>query len=243
MNLHVLVPALYTTLARVYNEIYPHIFDYENEFDFYKSIFEKFTCHKILELACGTGLLAKYLIAAGYEYLGLDLHEEMLALARENNPTGKFIQGDMRHLNLQEKFDAVLIAGKSMSHLLTNADILKCFGSIHKVLQPNGILVFDAYDANGEIGDWIDEGEQEVNADGKVYRIQGKYTKLLDTGWTARWVLTYTLPDGPQITDTMDVRSYTMDELRLLLRLIPFDVKVVSTFTENALIAVGQKSG
>ncbi len=236
------MPALYTTLARVYNEIYPFIFDYENEFDFYKSIFDKFQCRKILELACGTGLLAKHLINGGYEYLGLDLHEEMLALARDNNPMGKFLQGDMRYLNLQEKFDAVLIAGKSMSHLLTNADILACFGSIHKVLQPNGILVFDAYDANGEIGDWIDEGEQEVvTDDGTRYRITGKYTKLLDTGWTARWELTYTLPDGNRISDTMDVRSYTMDEIRLLLRLIPFDAKVVSTFTENTLIAVGQK--
>ncbi len=236
------MPALYTTLARVYNTIYPYIFDYENEFDFYHSIFQKFQCRKILELACGTGLLAQYLIRGGYEYLGLDLHQEMLTVARENNPGGKFLQGDMRHLNFREKFDAVLIAGKSMSHLLTNADILACFRSIFKFLQPSGILVFDAYDANAEIGDWIDEGEQEVSVEGKIYRIRGRYTKLLDTGWTARWELTYNLPDGGEITDTMDVRSYTMDELRLLLRLIPFDVKVVSTFTENALVVVGQKS-
>lgn len=241
MNLQLIVPALYTTLARVYHEIYPYIFDYENEFDFYNSVFQKFHCHKILEIACGTGILAKYLIRAGYDYLGVDLNEEMLNVAREANPTGKFLQGDMRNLKITDEFDATLIAGKSVTHLLTNTDIFSSLRGIRKILRPGGIVMFDAYDANAEFGEWIDEGEQEVSADGKLYRIRGKYTKLLDTGWTARWQLTYTLPDSDQIVDTMDIRSYTMDEIRLFLTLVPFDVKVVEKFTDNVFIAIGQK--
>ena len=39
--------------------------------------------HAVLDLCCGTGLLAGELIARGYRVVGVDASEAMLALARE----------------------------------------------------------------------------------------------------------------------------------------------------------------
>jgi SAM-dependent methyltransferase len=38
---------------------------------------------KVLDLGCGTGRLARALVPAGFEYVGVDLSEEMLAVARQ----------------------------------------------------------------------------------------------------------------------------------------------------------------
>lgn len=44
----------------------------------------------IVDLGCGSGILAAELAAAGYDILGVDLSPEMLKLARRRVPSGKF---------------------------------------------------------------------------------------------------------------------------------------------------------
>lgn len=45
----------------------------------------------ILELACGTGVVAKELMTKGYRVTGLDISEEMLQKAKKNLPKGTLI--------------------------------------------------------------------------------------------------------------------------------------------------------
>lgn len=63
---------LYSTLAGVYHEMYQHIFDYDKEFSFYDSILKKNNCSSVLEVGCGSGMLARRFLKSGYEYLGVD---------------------------------------------------------------------------------------------------------------------------------------------------------------------------
>ena len=95
---------LYSDLARIYHEMYQSIFDYEKEFLFYDTLLKEYACNLILEIGCGSGNLCKYFKDANYSYMGLDLYDEMLQIARELNPSGDFIQGDMRNLNLIYKY-------------------------------------------------------------------------------------------------------------------------------------------
>ena len=88
---------LYSQLAHIYHEMYQQIFDYKKEFDYYNKILSKYSCSSVLEIGCGTSYLAKYLIEAGYDYHGVDLHEEML-LAREG---GIQEVKDLAHLQLR----------------------------------------------------------------------------------------------------------------------------------------------
>src|SRR5919197_4520428 len=71
----------------------------------------------VLEVACGTGSILKQLWTY-YEVTGVDLSEEMLDRAAEKVPGVPLFRGDMRKLNLGERFDVVLCVYDSINHLL-----------------------------------------------------------------------------------------------------------------------------
>jgi SAM-dependent methyltransferase len=50
----------------------------------------------VVDLGCGTGLLLELHALAPERYLGVDLSDGMLALARRKNPAHAFVLGDMR---------------------------------------------------------------------------------------------------------------------------------------------------
>lgn len=135
-------------LAWVYDEIYQGFIDYKIEYNFYKSLCLKFNSTQILEIACGTGNLAKSFTSDFEKYLGLDFSESMLHLAKKKFPEGNFVQGDMRNLQLLEQFDTALITGRSTSYLLNNNDLEQTFKSVYTILKSNGIFIFDCINAD-----------------------------------------------------------------------------------------------
>ncbi|UYV38737.1 class I SAM-dependent methyltransferase [Rhodobacteraceae bacterium D3-12] len=72
---------------------------------------------RVLDLGCGAGEpMAGYLIGRGLAVTGVDFAPAMLELARARFPDGRWIEGDMRALDLGEVFDGVL-AWNSFFHL------------------------------------------------------------------------------------------------------------------------------
>lgn len=68
---------------------------------------------KVLELGCGTGLLAKRLIWKGCNYLGLDISPEAIKLAKKRvglNPRIKFMQAKLPPIPTKERFDWIAAA-------------------------------------------------------------------------------------------------------------------------------------
>ena len=126
---------LYSTLANIYHEMYRHIFDYDKEFGFYDAILKRNNCRKILEVGCGSGMLARRFINNGYDYLGVDLFNEMLEIARFEVKSDRFIQCDMRDLSFDKQFDSVLITGRSLAYVIDNNGILDTFNGVYKSLK------------------------------------------------------------------------------------------------------------
>lgn len=63
----------------------------------------------ILDLGCGTAKpIAAYLIEQTYAVTGIDGSEVMIEMARQNFPNHTWILADMRTVNLDHKFDAIL---------------------------------------------------------------------------------------------------------------------------------------
>ena len=85
---------LYSTLAKVYHEMYEHIFDYDKEFGFYDTLLKNNNCHSVLEIGCGSGMLAHRFLENGYSYTGVDLFNEMLDIARNEVGSDVFVQSD-----------------------------------------------------------------------------------------------------------------------------------------------------
>jgi SAM-dependent methyltransferase len=220
---------LYTKLAGIYHEMYQHVFDYDKEFVFYDSILKQNNCKKILEIGCGSGMLARRFLANGYDYLGLDLSDEILDIARMEVNTHAFIQCDMRNLSFEKHFDSVLITGRSIAYLTENLDIIITLSGVHNALKDNGLFVFDAFEANG-IFDNFNDFEQNIEHNDKKIRRISKLKKNLKTGWTYDWYAKYIIEEEGNIDEYDDVttlRAFTKDEILLFLKLTGFKLNQI----------------
>lgn len=219
---------LYSELAQVYHDMYQSLFDYEKEFRFYDRLLKKYFCRSVLEVGCGSGNLAPYFLKAGYEYVGLDLYNEMLQIARKNHPEGQFVQGDMRELNLEQVFDSIIITGRSFGYLITNKDVMSALKSVHRTLKEKGILIFDSFKADDILPNLKKEFAQDVEVKDMKCKRVNRTSLNLETGWTWNWEADYHIEKKGQkkkiIKDKTVLRAFTEDELKLFLQLNGFEV-------------------
>jgi SAM-dependent methyltransferase len=106
---------------------------------------------KTLELGCGTGRVLIPMASAGYEIVGLDLSEYMLAKCRENlvrqspevQQHVRLVQGNMTGFDLGERFSLVIAPFHTFQHLLYVGDQLACLRCIRRHLVTGGKLILD----------------------------------------------------------------------------------------------------
>ncbi len=114
---------------------------------------------KILDLGCGTGLpVAKYFVDAGFQVTGIDGSQNMIEKAKRYVPKATFYVQDMRHLCLEEKFDAIVL-WHSFFHLPADDQKLM-FAVLEKHMNPAGILLFTSGHEAGEV--WSDNGGENL---------------------------------------------------------------------------------
>ena len=220
---------LYTKLAKVYHNMYQNIFDYEKEFGFYDKILKKNKSRRILEIGCGSGNLAKYFLQEEYKYTGMDLSKNMLAIAKKVEPKANFVQSDMRKMRFKKKFDAIMITGRSFSYLTKNKDVQKTLDSVYMNLKRGGVLIFDNFNAEKIISLKKKKFRHESELHGVKYcRISTK-TPNLKYGWTENWSANYSIKEKGRKTRTIRdksvLRSFTIDEIGLFLKLAGFELE------------------
>jgi predicted TPR repeat methyltransferase len=99
----------------------------------------------VLDLCCGTGLLAGELIARDYRVVGVDASDAMLALARERlGPDVALIPVTLPDLAVEGVFDAVVCTLDGLSYL-TPAELRQTLAEVALRLRPAGWLVFDLH--------------------------------------------------------------------------------------------------
>ncbi|NPD90139.1 MAG: class I SAM-dependent methyltransferase [Asgard group archaeon] len=237
------VMKIYSEFARVYHEMYQSIFNYEEGFKLYHKHLSKLNCRKILEIGCGSGNLAKFFIEHKYDYTGLDISKEMIELAKEMVPDGNFIRGDMRNLELDEEYEAVIVTGRTFTHMTTNHDVMFALNSIHEVLQKEGWLVFDNFNAYEIFTAFKEEMSHKANYDGRKYSRKSKTSFDLEHGWTWKWNAKYEVEEGEKkqtFEDEIMLRAFTEDELRLFLTINGFKIEEM-ILENNAIQTVAQK--
>ncbi len=105
---------------------------------------KKSTGNALLDVACGTGKHLEHL-QAWYSVEGLDLEEEMLALARERLPKVKFHLGDMTHFDLGQQYDAVVCLFSSIGYAKTRERLNRAVVCMTKHLKPGGVLIVEPF--------------------------------------------------------------------------------------------------
>jgi SAM-dependent methyltransferase len=99
----------------------------------------------ILDVCCGTGLLAAELAARGYRVTGVDASEAMLARARRLlGPHATLSRATLPDLPLETTFDAVTCTLDGFTYLSPVA-LAQTVEAIAQVLRPGGWLVFDVH--------------------------------------------------------------------------------------------------
>lgn len=106
--------------------------------------------HTVLDLACGTGSLTYALALRGYEMIGVDRSEDMLAQAAEKSlglPAGTeppiFLHQSMEELDLYGTVDACVCCLDSINYITRPKVLEQAFQRVHLFLEPGGIFVFD----------------------------------------------------------------------------------------------------
>jgi ubiquinone/menaquinone biosynthesis C-methylase UbiE len=94
--------------------------------------------HRVLDIACGTGLASRPLIENGFSVTGVDMSEPMLEKARRRFPSATWVAGDAQALPFADAhFDAAIAA--QAFHWV---DRTKAIAEAARVVKPGGVLAF-----------------------------------------------------------------------------------------------------
>lgn len=135
---------LYRKFASYYDLIYQWM-DYHGEVEFIEKMVELHQHsggNDLLDVACGTGNHAQYLIDS-FQVVGLDLNLEMMEIASAKVPEMELIQGDMKELNLDEDFDVVICLFSSINYHTNLKELESTLQRFYEHLKQGGILIFD----------------------------------------------------------------------------------------------------
>ncbi|MCA6214504.1 class I SAM-dependent methyltransferase [Thermococcus bergensis] len=217
---------LYTVLAEYYDAIYRKRAErVKMEIDFVEEIFKKDAkreVKRILDLACGTGIPTLELAERGYDVIGLDLHEEMLKVARrkaEERDLGvEFLQGDALEITFENEFDAITMFFSSIMYF-DEKNLKKLFNGVVKALRPGGVFIADFPcwfygGSNGPIV-WDEQKGEEKLVITDWREVEPAFQKL-----RFKRLVQITKPNGDTKAFFVDdeLQIYTPREMRLLAR-------------------------
>lgn len=98
----------------------------------------------LLDVACGTGTHAG-LLSKVYNVEGTDLNKAMLKIARKKHPHIRFVQADMRDLDLGRQYDAITCMFSAIGYMKTKTDLQKAIKSMGRHLLPGGVLLVEPW--------------------------------------------------------------------------------------------------
>jgi SAM-dependent methyltransferase len=100
----------------------------------------------VIDLGCGSGIVAQEMSAAGYDILGIDISPAMVAMARGRVPKGQFREGSLLAAELPPCV-AVAAVGECFNYLFdsgnTEQGLSAHFRRIYGAIGRGGLLIFD----------------------------------------------------------------------------------------------------
>lgn len=108
----------------------------------------------VLELGCGTGRILIPVAQAGVDTVGLDRSADMLAIAHGKlaacppvvKRRARLLHGDMRALELEQRFALVTIPYRAFLHNLSAEDQMHTLDGVRRHLTDDGRLILNIFD-------------------------------------------------------------------------------------------------
>ena len=215
----------YDALAANYDALTGDV-GYEKRADYLEKLFQKsrIPVHTVLDLACGTGTMTWILTGRGYEMIGVDASEEMLAAAMEKSGSVEgiapiFLHQSMPKLDLYGTVDAAICCLDSLNYLTNPKDVQRTFDRLRLFIAPGGVLIFD-----------INTVEKLAALDGQVFLDETEDTYCVWRPEYRRGICTYYMDlfqlqeDGSweRSFELHRERAYTVEELTAWLEAAGF---------------------
>ncbi len=227
----------YDAVARFYDLTYA---GFEDDLALYIGFAER-TGSPILEVGCGTGRVAIPLAKAGFRVTGVDSSAEMLALARKKAEAAgvsgylTLVQSDVRRLALPEHYALATIATNSFGLFCEQRDQLEVLDSIHRALQPDGLLIIDTFNPDPSIlssedGLLFHDFTRVDPATGHtVVKMRSQKIDLARQVISATFFYDEIMPDGTmkRLIFPFDTRYFFPAELELLLEKCDYIVEAL----------------
>jgi SAM-dependent methyltransferase len=101
---------------------------------------------RVVDLGCGSGILAAAVLSAGYHVLGFDLSDAMLALAAKRAPRAEFRRESFISADIPACL-AITAIGEVFNYVFDRRNrgqqLSAVFGRVHEALCPGGLFLFD----------------------------------------------------------------------------------------------------
>lgn len=172
---------------------------------------------KMLDLACGKGRHARILSELGYDVTGLDLSENSISEAREDeSDTLHFAVHDMRKVFKVNEFDYVFNLFTSFGYFENEGDDLLTLKAIAEGLKSDGVLVHDYFNAKRVLAHFC-------NAETKVIKdVEFNISKRISD---QRIIKTISFDDnGRHCEFHENVSLYTLEDFREMYAKAGFEI-------------------
>jgi SAM-dependent methyltransferase len=179
---------------------------------------------RVLDIPCGQGRLTIPLARMGLVMTGVDLTAAFIRRARCQARKAKldirFLQGDMRDIAFDGKFDAAFNWFTSIGYSSSKDDLAFC-KKVFRALKPGGRFLVETINLSWLLRHFRERTEETVSGVRILHHNRwDARTRRLSSTWTFRW---------GKVTErkATSIRAYTGPELRALLRAAGFrDVRL-----------------
>lgn len=138
----------YTIFAEFYDSIMAEV-PYDDWATYLELLLAKsfINPNQILDLACGTGNMTFRLAKKGYQMIGIDGSQQMIAIAQKKAQSSgvdiNFALGDFCDFQIHEAVDLVICLYDSLNYLLEVGSLELAFHQVHQALRTGGHFIFD----------------------------------------------------------------------------------------------------
>lgn len=195
-------------VAGLYQDNFMHLSIYNHTYDV---LCDTLTLNaRLLEIGCGPGNITQYILSKRPDIRidAIDNSEEMIKLARVNNPSANFIVMDCREIgSINKQYDAI-VCGFCLPYL-SEDDCTQLFNHCKQKLVTNGMLYLSFVE-----GDVAQSGYQTGSSGHRMYFYYHHYVSLIKQlegiglGQTHFFEVPYTKKDGTVEQHTILICSH-----------------------------------
>lgn len=179
---------------------------------------------RLLDLATGSGRIARAAASRGASVAGLDLSPHLLEMAKVKAPRLPLVRGDMRWLPLADaSLHGVLLIFTSFGYFQEDGQNLQVLDEVCRVLGSGGFFLLDLLNPT-----WIRshlvpesvrrEGDLEIFERRSLEECGTRLVKKVDVrnaveGWSEEWEENLRLYEADRIRDELTARSLEMTRM------------------------------